>query len=74
MDQWQLEELAKVCRKAKVKYVSDGLPAETLKSLFVEPVRSVEQAVSEALQEYGPAARIAVIPQGPYVLPVLSAS
>ena len=26
MDQWQLEELAKVCRKAKVKIVSDGLP------------------------------------------------
>ena len=74
IDQWQLEELAKVCRKAKVKYVSDGLSAETLKSLFVEPVSSVEQAVSEALQEYGPAARIAVIPKGPYVLPVLSAS
>jgi nickel-dependent lactate racemase len=74
MDQWQLEELAKVCRKAKVKYVSDGLSADTLKSLFVEPVSSVEQAVSEALQEYGSTARIAVVPKGPYVLPVLSAS
>ncbi|MCH7987619.1 MAG: nickel-dependent lactate racemase [Planctomycetes bacterium] len=74
MDQWQLEELAKVCRKAKVKYVSDGLSAETLKTLFVEPVSSVEQAVSEALQEYGASARIAVIPKGPYVMPVLSAS
>ena len=30
LDQWQLEELAKVRRKAKVKIVSDGLPAETL--------------------------------------------
>ena len=74
MDQWQLEELAKVCRKAKVKYVSDGLSAETLKSLFVEPVSSVEQAVAEALQEYGSSARIAVVPKGPYVMPVLSAS
>ena len=36
MDQWQLEELAKVRRKAKVKIVSDGLPAETLNGLFVE--------------------------------------
>ena len=26
MDQWQLEELAKVRRKARVKIVSDGLP------------------------------------------------
>ena len=42
MDQWQLEELAKVRRKAKVKIVSDGLPAETLDGLFVEPAASVE--------------------------------
>src|SRR6266404_790097 len=47
MDQWQLEELAKVCRKAKVKIVSDGLAAETLNSLFVESAPSVETAVAE---------------------------
>jgi len=68
MDQWQLEELAKVCRKAKVKVVSDGLPADTLNRLFVESVPSVEQAVSESLAEYGPQATMAVIPKGPYVL------
>ncbi len=71
MDQWQLEEMAKVCRKAKVKYVSSGMPAETLKRLFVEPASSVEQAVADSLMEYGNDARIAVIPKGPYVLPVL---
>jgi nickel-dependent lactate racemase len=68
MDQWQLEELAKVRRKAKVKVVSDGLPAETLNRLFVESAASVEQAVADSLAEYGPAAKIAVIPKGPYVL------
>src|SRR5579872_2236581 len=73
MDQWQLEELAKVCRKAKVKIVSDGLPAETLKTLFVEAAPSVEQAVAESLAEYGPSARVAVIPKGPYVLPAVVA-
>lgn len=72
MDQWQLEELAKVCRKVKVKFVSNGLPAEVLNRLFVESVPTVEQAVSESLLEYGPAARIAVIPKGPYVLPVVA--
>jgi nickel-dependent lactate racemase len=71
MDQWQLEELAKVCRKAKVKVVSDGLPAETLNELFVESAPSVEEAVTDSLAEYGPAARIAVIPKGPYVLPAV---
>ncbi len=68
MDQWQLEELAKVRRKAKVKLVSDGLPAETLNGLFVEAAPTIEAAVAASLAEYGPTARIAVIPKGPYVL------
>ncbi len=68
MDQWQLEELAKVRRKAKVKVVTDGLPAETLNRLFVESAPSVEAAVADALAEHGRRATIAVIPKGPYVL------
>jgi nickel-dependent lactate racemase len=68
MDQWQLEELAKVRRKAKVKLISDGLPAETIDKLFVQRASSVEQAVADSLAEYGDRARIAVIPKGPYVL------
>jgi len=68
LDQWQLEELAKVRRKAKVKVVSDGLPAATINKLFVESAPSVEQAVADSLVEYGPLATIAVIPKGPYVL------
>lgn len=68
MDQWQLEELAKVRRKAKVKIVSDGLSADTLNGLFVEAAPSMEKAVAASLTEYGPAAKIAVIPKGPYVL------
>ena len=68
MDQWQLEELAKVRRKAKLKMVSGGLSPEVLAGLFVEPASSVEAAVAASLAEYGPQAKIAVIPKGPYVL------
>ena len=68
MDQWQVEELAKAKRQAKVIVVSDGLPPETLRRLYVEPAVSVEAAVAEALAEHGPDATIAVIPKGPYVL------
>jgi nickel-dependent lactate racemase len=68
LDQWQLEELAKVRRKAKVKVVSHGLPAATIDRLFVESAPSVEAAVADSLAEYGPEATIAVIPKGPYVL------
>ena len=68
LDQWQLEELAKVCRKAKVKVVSHALPVATIDKLFVESAPTVEQAVADSLAEYGPKATIAVIPKGPYVL------
>ena len=68
MDQWQIEELAKAKRQAKIKVVSDGLSAETLRRLYVEPAATVEAAVADCLAEYGPDATIAVIPKGPYVL------
>ncbi len=72
MDQWQLEELAKVRRKCDVVYVSDGLPPEELSGLFVRTAPSVEAAVEAALEQHGRNATIAVVPKGPYVLPVLA--
>lgn len=70
IDQWQLEEHAKVCRKAKVAVYTDGLSAADLSRCFVTPVESVEAGVEAALAEAGPEARIIAIPEGPYVLPV----
>ena len=69
MDQWQLEMMAKVLRKAEVKVVTDGLSQETIKQLFVDSAESVETAVDEALRVHGQNASIAVIPRGPYVIP-----
>jgi len=68
MDQWQLEEFAKVIEKCKVKVYSKGLEHSVLNKCHVTAIDSVEQAIAESLQEYGPLARIAVIPKGPYVL------
>jgi nickel-dependent lactate racemase len=72
MDQWQLEELAKVMRRCKVKVVSDGMPVGAMRKYQIEPVATVERAVAESLAEYGPQARVAVIPKGPYVLPYVA--
>jgi nickel-dependent lactate racemase len=72
MDQWQVEELAKVVLHCRVKVVSDGLPADTLRQCHAEPATSVESAVADCLAEYGPAARVGVIPKGPYVLPYVA--
>lgn len=68
MDQWQLEEFAKVIEKCKVKVFSKGLEHSVLSTCHVTPIDSVEKAIADSLQEYGPSARIAVIPKGPYVL------
>jgi nickel-dependent lactate racemase len=72
MDQWQLEELAKVRERCRVKVVSQGLDAATIRKCHAEPAATVEQAVTESLAEYGPGAKVAVIPKGPYVLPYVS--
>jgi nickel-dependent lactate racemase len=69
MDEWQLVMLQKVLGTCRVKVVSRGLPPDTLRMCRVEPAASVETAVAESLAEYGPDARMAVIPKGPYVLP-----
>jgi nickel-dependent lactate racemase len=68
MDQWQLEEQARACRKATVRVVTDGLSPEVLSGLFVESSPTVEAALAESLARHGPDATIAVIPKGPYVI------
>ncbi len=71
LDQWQVEELAKVRRKVKVKIVSDGIDADVLAGCFVESSPTVEAALADSLAEYGPGATVAVIPKGPYVMPMV---
>ena len=69
MDEWQLVMLQKVLSHCRVKVVAHGVNAETLRLCQVEPAASVEAAVAASLAEYGPTAKLAVIPKGPYVLP-----
>jgi nickel-dependent lactate racemase len=73
MDEWQLVMLKKVLAHCRVKVVTTGLPPDVLRRCRVEPAASVEAAVAESLAGYGPAATLAVIPKGPYVLPYVMA-
>ncbi len=72
MDQWQVEELAKVRRKARVVVVTDGVPPPVLEQMYVETASCVEIAVDDALSRHGPQATIAVIPKGPCVIAELA--
>ena len=68
IDQWELEMQAKVMQHGEIMMFSDGMTDEEIGSCFVTPVSSVEEGIRRALAKHGPGARIAVIPQGPYVI------
>ena len=68
LDQWQVEKLAHVIRKANVTVVSDGLDPETIRGLYVDSDPTVETALEKALIQHGPDATVVVIPKGPYVM------
>jgi nickel-dependent lactate racemase len=68
IDQWMVQHLYQVLRKAAVVVVTDGLPPEVVRSLLVSAAPSVGAALEQAMARYGSSARVAVLPQGPYVL------
>lgn len=68
LDQWQLEELAKVLRKARVVVVTEGLTPEQLERLYVRSASTVESALAECFDRYGRSATVAVMPKGPYLI------
>ena len=68
IDQWQLEELAKVAKKAEIYCYADGIPYDQLKDLFVQPIRTPEEGIQHVLAKHGTDAQIVALPDGPYVL------
>jgi nickel-dependent lactate racemase len=68
VDQWMLEEMAKVVKKAKIYCYCDGVEDNVLRQLSVESVSSPEQAIELALARQGSGAKLLAIPEGPYVL------
>ncbi len=66
IDQWMVQHLCQVLRKAEVTIVSSGLDPAACP--FVSTSASVPAALERALTKLGPSARIAAIPEGPYVL------
>ncbi len=70
IDQWEVEELAKVYKKAREVYLyTDGLTEEEMKHCFVTPCRNIEETIDRLLNFYGNDAQIAVLLEGPYIIP-----
>ena len=68
IDEWQTEMLLKPMRIGKIHLYTDGLSDEDLAITGVNAVASVEDAIANSVQQFSDN-RIAVIPEGPYVIP-----
>ena len=68
IDQWQLEKLALATQKAKVFFCLPGLADEYLEKLWGPAFKDPEQALKAFLADLPGGARVAIIPDGPYVL------
>ena len=71
IDQWMVQHLDQVLRKVSLVVVSSGLEPDALRGLPLARADSVERALAGALERHGRHARVAVIPEGPYVLPTV---
>ena len=68
IDQWQLEKLGLVARKAEVLYYVPGVPREYHAALWGRAFPTAAAAVEALTATLPPGAEIAIIPEGPYVL------
>jgi nickel-dependent lactate racemase len=68
VDQWQLEKLALVTDRAEVCYYVPGLPREFHSAVWGKVCASAEEAIYALMGTLERNARVAVIPEGPYVL------
>jgi nickel-dependent lactate racemase len=68
VDQWQLEKFALVTAKAKVLFYVPGLPADYYPTLWGRAYPSLDAAAEALFAGLKPGSRVAIIPEGPYVL------
>lgn len=68
VDQWQLEKLAMVSTQKEILYCTPGLPEEYRNGLWGKFCHSPEEGIAALLNGLPHDAKIAIIPEGPYVL------
>ncbi|MFC1912271.1 nickel-dependent lactate racemase [Chloroflexota bacterium] len=68
--QWQNQILARIQLKHDI-YLFSCLSDNLVKDMMMLPVRSVEEGLTKAFEVLGGDAEVAVIPEGPLVLPLL---
>ncbi len=69
-EQWQAQIQAIIQRKARV-LVHSKIPDEVIRAAHLQPCHDIAAEVANCLRDLGPAARVAVLPQGPLTIPYL---
>jgi nickel-dependent lactate racemase len=69
VDEWQTEMQLKPMRVGRIQLYTTGLDAEERRITGVEMIDSVDAAVAASIARHGDPA-VAVVPEGPYVVPV----
>ncbi|MDF2617431.1 MAG: hypothetical protein K0S00_90 [Xanthobacteraceae bacterium] len=69
VDEWQTEMQLKPMRVGRIQLYTTGLTAEERRITAVEIVGDLDAAIAASLARYGDDA-VAIIPEGPYVIPV----
>jgi nickel-dependent lactate racemase len=69
VDEWQTEMQLKPMRLGRVQFYTTGLDAEERRITAVEIIPSVEEAVRASIARHRDRA-VAIIPEGPYVVPI----
>jgi nickel-dependent lactate racemase len=69
IDEWQTEMQLKTMRLGRIQLYTTGLDQEEGRITAVEMVDSIDHAVADSIARHGDPA-VAVIPEGPYVIPV----
>jgi nickel-dependent lactate racemase len=67
--QWENQVLAKMQLKNEIYLLSD-MDSKIVKEMMMTPIRSIEDGLEKAFSVLGRDARVAVIPQGPLVIPI----
>jgi nickel-dependent lactate racemase len=73
IDEWQTEMQLKPMRVGHIQLYTEGLDAEERRITGVEIIASISDAIAASMVRHGDAS-VAIIPEGPYVVPVHDAA
>jgi hypothetical protein len=69
VDEWQTEMQLKTMRVGRIQFYTTGLSEDDRRVTGVELIASVDDAVRDSIARHGDG-DVAIIPEGPYVIPV----